>query len=137
MPYESQNESMMDPRLNIPHELLTSIDLLNTLNGGTTQPVIRLRKLPSHHEIILRVPGLPLTNIKIEIKNNQLVIYYWLPVLAGGKEIQFTKFLYTNNIPYFVDAKSITATEEADSLVVSLPFNDLSKGYYRDLSIQH
>lgn len=128
---------MMDPRLNIPHELLTSIDLLNTLNGGTTQPVIRLRKLPSHHEIILRVPGLPLTNIKIEIKNNQLVIYYWLPVLAGGKEIQFTKFLYTNNIPYFVDAKSITATEEADSLVVSLPFNDLSKGYYRDLSIQH
>ncbi len=127
----------MDTRLNLPQELLTSIDLLNTLNGGTTEPVVRLRKLPSQHEITLKVPGLPLTNIKIEIKDNQLVIYYWLPVMVGGRAIQFTKFLYTNSIPYFVDAKSITASEEADSLVVSLPFNDLSKGYYRDLSIQH
>ena len=127
----------MDSRLNLPQELLTSIDVMNTLSGGTTQPVIRLRKLASHHKITLRVPGLPLTSIKIEIKDNQLVIYYFIPIHADGREIQFTRFLYTDAIPYFIDAKNITATERDGSLVVSLPFNDLSKGYYRDLSIQH
>jgi HSP20 family molecular chaperone IbpA len=123
--------------LNLPQEIITSIDVLNTLNGGTTEPVIKLRKLASRHEIIVRVPGLPLTQIKIEIKNNQLVIYYLMPVITEGKGIQFTKYLYTAAIPYFVDAKSITATENGDAMVVNMPFNDFSKGYYRDLSIQH
>lgn len=123
--------------LNLPQEIITSIDVLNTLNGGTTEPVIKLRKLESCQEIFVRVPGLPLTQIKIEIKNNQLVIYYLMPVITEGKGIQFTKYLYTAAIPYFVDAKNITATEEGEAMVVSMPFNDFSKGYYRDLSIQH
>lgn len=127
----------MNAKLNLPQELLTSIDVMNTFNGGTTEPILKLRKLSASHEITLCVPGLPLSNIKIEIKNNQLVIYYLMPVLVDGKEIQFSRFLYTNTIPYFVDARNITVAESNGNLVVSLPFNDFSKGYYKDLSVQH
>jgi HSP20 family molecular chaperone IbpA len=126
----------MKSALNLPHELITSIDVMNTLNGGISEPVIRVKKLANQHRITLRVPGLPVDSIKIEIKNNQLVIYYLMTLRSQEQEIQFTRFLYTNAIPYFVDVKNIAATEENGSLVVSLPFNDLSKGYYRDLSIQ-
>ena len=127
----------MKAGLNLPQELMTSIDVLNTLNGGVSEPLLTFRKFSSEHEITVRVPGLSVTNIKIEIKDNQLVIYYVTPVHSGEREIQFKKFLYTDAIPYFVDAKGITASEEDGSLVVSLPFNDYSKGYYRDLSIRH
>ena len=124
-------------RLNIPKELITSIDMLNTLNGGTSQPIVKLQQFTTHRQIKIRVPGISVGNIKVEINNNQLMIYYLATVVSQEKEMQLPKGLYNKSIPYFVDIKKIKATQEEDSLVVRLPFNELYNGYHRDIPISH
>ena len=111
--------------------------MLNTLNGGTSQPIINLKQYPTYRQIKIRVPGVKLDNVKIEINNNQLMIYYLVTVISQEKEIPLPKGLYNKSIPYFVDVHNIKATQEADALVVRLPFNELYNGYHRDIPISH
>lgn len=123
--------------INLPQELLTSIDVVNTLNGGMSEPVVKLRQFPSYREITIRIPGVDARNIKIEINNNELMIYYFTVLLSQEREMKFPKVLYNKSIPYFVDARHITANEKGNSLVVRLPFNELANGSHRDISISH
>ena len=121
--------------LNLPQELMTSIDVTNTLNGGMSEPFLRLEQFPAFRQITVRVPGIDGENIKIEINNNQLMIYYFTPMLSLGKEIKFPRVLYNKSIPYFVNVDHIAATHHEKSLVVRLPFNELANGYHRDISV--
>ena len=59
----------MRTTLNLPEELMRSIDMMNTLNGGTSEPFTQLRKFQTYHEITVRVPGMNAEDIKIEINN--------------------------------------------------------------------
>jgi HSP20 family molecular chaperone IbpA len=108
---------------------------MNTLNGGTTEPMVRLKQFSSHRQITVRVPGVSFENMKMEINNNQLMVYYLTGIVSQEKEVQFPRILYNKSIPYFVDAKNITAQEEGDALVLHLPYNDLSNGYHRDIPL--
>ncbi|NOT74460.1 MAG: hypothetical protein HOP08_05985 [Cyclobacteriaceae bacterium] len=108
---------------------------MNTLNGGTSEPLVRLQKFPTYHEVKIRVPGIDVENIKVEIDNNQLMIYYLIPIKSKVKSIKFPRILYNKEIPYYVDVHNIVANEEETSLVVHLPFNELSNGYHRDISL--
>ncbi len=125
----------MKANLNIPKELLTSIDLMNTLNGGTSEPVVRLKQFSTHREIKVTIPGVPLEHIKMEINNHQLMIYYLTEIVSQDVQVQFPRMLYNKGIPYFVDAEHITAEEEGQTLVLHLPFNDLANGYHRDIPL--
>ena len=125
----------MKTTLKLPKELITSIDMMNTLNGGTSEPFVRLQKFPTYHQITLRVPGIDVDNIKVEIDNNQLMIYYLIPMLSQAKEMKFPRVLYNKDIPYYVDVHKIAASEEETTLVVHLPFNELADGYHRDISL--
>lgn len=120
---------------NLPSELITHIDVMNTLNGGISEPSVRVRQYASQRQITLRVPGIALENIKIDIKDNQLLIYYLTDLVSQEKELRFPKILYNKAIPYFVDTTNINASEEEHSLVLNLPFNDLANGYHREISI--
>jgi HSP20 family molecular chaperone IbpA len=126
----------MRTAIKFPQELMTSIDMMNTLNGGTSQPMVRLQKFQTHHQILLKVPGITPENVKIEVNNNHLMIYYFTPILTQEKELKFPRVLYNDTIPYFVDVNSIAATEEDSTLVVKLPFNEFSDGYHRDIPLQ-
>jgi len=125
----------MKSTLNLPQELITSIDMMNTLNGGISEPFVRVKKFQTHHQITLRIPGIDAENIKIEINNNQLMVYYLIPISSQSKELRFPRILYNKDIPYFVDVHKIVATEEETSLIVHLPFNELANGYHRDISL--
>ena len=121
--------------LNLPEELITSIDVTNTLNGGTSEPIVKLEKFPAYHQIVFRIPGIDGENIKIEINNNQLMIYYFTPMMSLGKELKFPKVVYNKSIHYFVDVENISVSQEGKSMVVRLPFNELADGYHRDLTV--
>ena len=127
----------MKSTLNLPQELITSIDMMNTLNGGTSEPFTHLKKFQAYHEITVRVPGIDAEDIKIEINNNQLMIYYMIPMKSQGKKLTFPRILYNKDIPYFVDVHKIVASEEEPSLIVHMPFNELANGYHRDISLPH
>ncbi len=132
-----RRRKIMKSTLNLPQELITSIDMMNTLNGGTSEPLTQLRKFQTYHEITVRVPGIDAEDIKIEINNNQLMVYYKIPMKSQGKKLTFPRILYNKDIPYFVNVHKIVASEEESSLIVHLPFNELADGYHRDISLPH
>ncbi|HWA33854.1 MAG TPA: Hsp20/alpha crystallin family protein [Cyclobacteriaceae bacterium] len=124
----------MDTKLNLPQELITGIDVVNTLNGGISEPDILKEKFADHHRITVKVPGIKAENIKIEINNNDLMIYYFISIQSQGKDLKYPRMIYKRSIPYFVDIVNIAATEENNAMIVHMPFNELANGYHRDVS---
>ncbi|MBS1542831.1 MAG: Hsp20/alpha crystallin family protein [Bacteroidetes bacterium] len=126
----------MKQRASIPKELLTSIDVLNTLNGGTSEPRVRVKQYPGYRQITIEVPGVTMENVKVEINNNQLMIYFFYTLVTMDQPMQFPRVLYDKSIPYFVDVNNITASQEDHKLVVRLPFNELANGQHREIRIK-
>jgi len=116
-------------------DLLTSVDVLNTIHGGTSEPLMVLQQNQEGREIRIKVPGVRNDNIQVEIHNNVLSIFYFIPVLSADKMIQMPCVVYNKNIPYYVDATKIHSRVEEDSLVVELPYNESANGYHRRIQI--
>jgi len=117
------------------NDLMTSVDVLNTMHGGVSEPFISFREQPNGREIRVRVPGIIKEAMKAEINNNELFVYYLIPVSSSGKLIQLPQVVYNQKIPYFIEVNGIKATYEENELVVRLPFNELSNGYNRKIEI--
>jgi HSP20 family molecular chaperone IbpA len=114
-------------------DILTSVDVLNTLHGGTVEPqVVRVQREDSQ-ELHVRVPSIDPTSIAVEVNNNRLFIYYDVNLTAAGKELRLPYAIYNNALPYYVDIGGIHSTVEDSTLVITLPFNSLSKGYHRKI----
>ena len=118
----------------IPKELITHIDVMNTLNGGTSEPSLRLKQYDSFREITVRIPGVSRNRIKVEINNHRLMVYYLIEVQSGDSHFPVPRVLYDKPIPSFIDIRKITVREEDGSLIVHLPFNEFASGYRRDFS---
>ncbi|HEV8512165.1 MAG TPA: Hsp20/alpha crystallin family protein [Cyclobacteriaceae bacterium] len=125
----------MKERKFISDELLSSIDVLNTLSGGVSEPQLTLKQFQDHREIQLKVPGVKEENMKVEINNNILSVFYNFHLQSGSFPLQVPKVVYNKPIPYFIDAARITATFEEGFLVVTLPYNEMAEGYHRKVSI--
>jgi|SRR5882762_4245552 len=125
----------MKTRKFISNELLASIDVLNTVNGGVSEPQLTLKQFQDHREVQLKVPGVKEENIKVEIHNNILSVFYNFHLQSAGLPIQVPKVVYNKPIPYFVDAARITALYEDGFLIVTLPYNEMAEGYHRKVSI--
>ncbi len=127
----------MKSTLNIPAELLTSIDMINTLSGGISQPIIRFQQFETYRQVNIRIPSIELDNIKIEIQNNLLIIYYLIPLMSQHQQHNYPKVIYNKAIPYFVDREGITASVIESELAVRLPFNELAGGFKKSISISY
>jgi HSP20 family molecular chaperone IbpA len=115
--------------------LLTTVDLLNTLNGGVSEPFVSFREEPGGREIRVRVPGVSKELLQVEITNNQLSVYYHIPMETSGKKVFLPKEVTQQTLPYFIEIPGIAATYEENELVVKLPYNQLSNGYNRKVPI--
>ena len=58
-------------------DLITSIDVLNTVNGGVSEPQLNLIHYEDYREIRLKIPGISLEEIHVEVHNNNLSIFYF------------------------------------------------------------
>lgn len=114
-------------------DLLTSVDILNTLSGGVSEPFVSMREEADRHEVRVRVPGIEKENLQAEVHNNELIIFYMIPLESNGKEVQLPQIIYNNAIPYFVKINNIQAHYEDNMLVVELPFNEFSSGYNKTI----
>lgn len=115
--------------------LLTTVDVLNTLNGGMSEPYISFRENPSGRELRVRVPGVSKEMLQVEINENQLSVFYLIPIQTSGKEMYLPKEVTKQTLPYFIEISGIHAAYEENELVVKLPFNELSNGYNRKIPI--
>ena len=116
--------------------LLTSVDVLNTVNGGISEPALSLREHQNGRELRIRVPGINQEALHVEVNGNDLTVFYFIPVQSLGKVLQMPHLVYNQPIPYFIEVAGIKAVFEDKELVVKLPFNELSNGYNRKIEIE-
>lgn len=116
-------------------DLVTSVDVLNTIHGGVSEPFLSVTEDSEGREMRIRVPGVNKEALQVEIVNNQLSVFYFIPIQSAGKLVQMPQVVYNQPLPYFVEASRIKATFEENELIVELPFNELSNGYNRKIKI--
>jgi HSP20 family molecular chaperone IbpA len=115
--------------------LLTTVDLLNTLNGGVSEPHVSFREEAAGRELRVRVPGVSKEMLQVEINDNKLSVFYHIPMVTSGKQVYLPKEVIHQTLPYFIEITGINATYEDNELVVKLPYNELSNGYNRKVPI--
>jgi HSP20 family molecular chaperone IbpA len=115
-------------------ELLTSVDVLNTLHGGVSEPFVSIIEGKASRDIRVRVPGIDKEALQTEVHNNELTLYYMIPVESAKKVIRMPRVIYSQPIPYFVEVKKIHANFEDRDLVIHMPFNGLYNGYHKRIS---
>ncbi len=120
----------------VSDEIIQTIDIANTLQGGISEPMVRLMRFPEYRQIELRVPGIGEDNMHVKINNNQLMVFYNHLIESRGQVIAVPHFVYNKPIPYFIDANKIKATYEDNVLTVQLPYNELANGFHRDIPIE-
>jgi HSP20 family protein len=111
--------------------LITSVDVMNALNGGRTEPVVKLRQHTNSREVRVKIPGIDPEEIEVEVNENRVVIFYTMTVATAGKEVAIPYSVYNRQQPYFIDVSKINAQVEEGELVVTLPFNQLANGYHK------
>jgi len=114
-------------------DILTSVDVLNTLHGGISEPKISLNNHEHSREMRIRVPGVDPELIQVEINNNMLFVYYVITINSAGKDIRLPYTLYNKALPYFIEINKINSTVEDRRLVITLPFNRLANGYHKKI----
>ena len=116
-------------------DIVTSIDVLNTIQGGVSEPFLSMTEDDEGREVRVRVPGVNKNSLQVEVIDNQLSVFYMIPIYSNGKLMQMPQVIYNQPIPYFVEVSKIKTTYEENELIVELPFNELSGGYKRKIKI--
>jgi HSP20 family molecular chaperone IbpA len=116
-------------------DILTTVDLLNTLNGGVSEPYLTYRDDSDGRELRIRVPGISKELLQVEVRENQLNVFYHIPLVTSGKQVFLPKEVVSQTLPYFIEIPGIQASYQDNELVIKLPFNELSNGYNRKVPI--
>lgn len=116
---------------NLYLNLLTSVDVMNTLNGGRTEPVVIYKENANSREVRVKIPGIESEKIEVEVDENRVMIFYGMTVITSGREIEIPYSVYNRKQPYFIDVSKVVAQVEDGQLVVTLPYNQLANGYHR------
>lgn len=117
-------------------DLITSIDILNTINGGSAEPQVQLTHFDDYREIRVHIPGIAQEAIRVEVHNNNLSIYYLMLVESGDAQLEVPRMVYNRNVPYYVDIGKINARTDEHAVVVTLPFNRLANGFHKEIKIK-
>lgn len=113
-------------------DILTSLNVLNTLHGGITEPQVKLRQHEQSREIRIRVPSIDPELIEVEINNNILFVYYYtVNINSAGKNIRLPYTIYNRPLPYYIEISKINSAVKGNELVITLPFNSLANGYHK------
>lgn len=121
----------------ISEDFIQRIDITNTLNGGVSEPSIKISQKQDYRQIEVKVPGISEENMHVKINNNQLIVFYNYKIESNGRQLTIPVIVYNKPIPYFIAADRIHAQFSYGVLTVQLPFNELANGYHRDVPIDN
>ncbi|SEI70305.1 hypothetical protein SAMN05216327_103338 [Dyadobacter sp. SG02] len=138
----------MESKLKIPREMLMNIDFINTVNGGMSEPSIKLDKGSDGFEVVVKIPGIEVEDLQLEVvkgkrNSNNLKLFHLLPIfsqenLPDDEQWKTIRFINTFVIPDGVDIDNISARYDDDrrQLVLFLPFGDEQGDYHRKVDIE-
>ncbi|MCY7350923.1 MAG: Hsp20/alpha crystallin family protein [Cytophagaceae bacterium] len=130
--------------IKIPKEILASVDLFNTLNGGRSQSRVQVARQEEGYEVLVNVPGLQADQLQVDVSDGRLWIYQLHPVLArrsaSREDAEASTYLPSSIsnfvLPNDVDVTSISARYQNGHWLVFLPFNDKTKGFRKHVEIE-
>ena len=120
-------------------EILTGIDLSNSVNGGSSEITNRVELAEAGYQLTVRVPGVDIDDLNIEVIQDKVLVYYMFPVYnqehADGK--LYARVVGNFPIPADADYEQVSASyiEESGSVMILLPFNEERKGYRNKVTI--
>lgn len=138
----------MESKLKIPREMLMNIDFINTVNGGMSEPSIKLDKGSDGFEVVVKIPGIEVEDLQLEVvkgkrNSNNLKLFHLLPIfsqenLPDEEQWKTIRFINTFVIPDGVDIDNISARydDKRRQLVLFLPFGDEQGDYHRKVDIE-
>jgi len=138
----------MESKLKIPREMLMNIDFINTVNGGMSEPSIKLNKGSDGFEVVVKIPGIEVEDLQLEVvkgkrNSNNLKLFHLLPIfsqenLPDDEQWKTIRFINTFVIPDGVDIDNISARYDDGrrQLVLFLPFGDEQGDYHRKVDIE-
>ena len=122
----------------IKKKLLLTTDFMNTVNGGMAMVTFNYEKEKAGYISQLTIPGVSVENIKVEIRDNRIYIYYMMEFGENGGYENIRKLPNTlgiMDIPHDVNIKAITAKFEKNKLNIIMPYNELAGGFRRQIPI--
>ena len=124
----------MKPQVTISKELLTKLDLANTIHGGMAQVSMQGWQSDEGFHLVLRAPGAPLDKVRVEAINQRFMVYYLIDCLDGETQLPY----YLLNVPLLpvVDVNGITAKISEGKIHIFAPFNDWSKGARKEIALE-
>lgn len=111
--------------------LASTADIVNTINGGTVYPTFNKTTEEDHYRLEVSVPTVSAEDIKVEVSGSDLLVYQ--KVHLNGMELP--NLLGVIKISADVELDSISAEYEDDTLIVIMPFNEMTGGYNREIEI--
>jgi len=116
-------------------EVLSTADIVNTINGGMSEPQAKIVKKPDHYLITAHVPGVDPAHMNVEIVDKKVIVQHNVEFVRDGEALSFPRVVAAFPITPNIDFRNITASSEGDTLHVVLPFNELASGYRRHVDI--
>jgi HSP20 family molecular chaperone IbpA len=138
----------MESKLKIPQEMLMNIDFINTINGGMSEPAIKLDRGSDGFEVVVKIPGIEVEDLQLEVVKgkrnaNNLKLFHLLPIfsqenLSEEEQWKTVRFINTFVIPDGVDIEHISAKydDALRHLVLFLPYGDEQGDVHRKVEIE-
>ena len=132
----------MGHKIKIPKEMLMHIDFNNTIHGGFSEPSVHQKREENGYEVVVKVPGIEVDDLQLEIANGKMSLYHLLPIFSQQEEKEeqwkTVRFISTIVIPNDVDQDNISARydDEKRRLVMNLPFNHQQDDFRRKVEIE-
>ena len=109
--------------------------LLSAVNGGIIDTIKKLEWFDNCMKLHIRLPGVKANSIKAEVKDNQLTVLYFIESNSEKIRMKIANIVHTQTLPHFVDIRRLTAHFANGILDVTIPFNEFSKGYSKEINI--
>jgi len=124
-----------------PNEFMSTLaatgDVMNTLAGGISEPVAKVVSLESAQQIKIKVPGVDVNALSIEINNNRLTVFQLMELTTANQPVQVPRIIYSTILPHYINVNGIEASSADNRLIVTLPFNERANGYRRKVNIRN
>jgi hypothetical protein len=125
--------------IQIPKEILASIDMLNALNGGRSQTTLKVARQQDGYEVLVKRPGVEADALQVDVTDGRLWLYQLRPVLGredAEPDTLLPDLLGNLILPNDVDVDAISARYLGDQWRVFLPFNDMARGFQKHIEVE-
>lgn len=113
--------------------LAHTAELINAINGGMAQPKVQLEKSSQAWMLRMKVPGVSIENITIEVKDGFLFVFQNLSNDHSDMELPY--MIEMLNLTSKIDMDSIYAEYVSGEILIHLPFDEMASGFEREIEI--